>query len=61
MMASNASSVTVVGIFRFVQDAGGHLRGAVVGENVVNAAFGFDGDLFFEYEFAMDASRAAAL
>src|SRR6202021_2264256 len=47
--------------FGFVQDAGGHLRGAVETENVVNAALGFDGNLFFEDQFAVNASRSAAV
>src|SRR5229473_60740 len=50
-----------VRIFRLVQNAGGHLRGAVEAENVVNAAIGFNRDLLFEDEFAMDASRASAV
>ena len=61
MTASKAASVGVAGKFRLVQDARDHLRGAVVAEDVVDAAVGFDGDLFFEHQFAMQASGAAAV
>ncbi len=47
--------------FGLVQDFGDHLRGAVVAEDVLDAAVDLDGDLFFENEMAVHASGAAAV
>src|SRR5882724_5197103 len=49
------------GNFRLVKNACGHLRRAVVAENIVYTAVGFHGDLFFENQFAMHATGAAAV
>src|SRR6202030_981238 len=49
------------GKFWFVQDARNHLRRAVVAEDVVDATVGFHGNLFFEHEFAMEASSTASV
>src|SRR4029077_9365680 len=46
--------------FGAVINAGDHLRGAVRVEGV-EASVGFDGDLFFEYELAVNSSCATAM
>src|SRR4029077_15267551 len=49
------------GVFRLVQNPRGHLRGAVLAEDVVDAAIGFHGHLFFQHEFTMNSPGSAAV
>ena len=60
MISSNSAIVSSVGEFGLVENARDHLRGAV-GFDDVRAAVGFDGDLLFEDEAAIDAPDAAAV
>ena len=44
-----------------MKNARGHLCGTVINKHVVDAAVGFNGDLFLEYKFAIQASSAATV
>ena len=47
--------------FRLVQDAGGHLCWPVVSKNVIDTAVGLHGDLFLQYQVAVQASGTPAV